>query len=1163
MDKKPDSKRQIYKPSKRQTPEQKSDVKSTFSNIFGDVADSAKAQFSKSFNTLQKENSKLSEALKKKYHMDAEQIFQENLKWLETETKKRQAHMKRLNKSQDTLYANLNRMIARLDANLERSFRELQKANEEQNKHFKQMNEEQDKMIQKSHNFGSSLIDIINAFNLSALRSKAEDDMESIIKKSRDAHKKYNITTFYEDVYAVTNKINKDIGRSLTNADKVGQVMDALLDSGMKWGDRMKGVTESVIKDTRYLGLSDPSKMLGIATTLDKYAVMQGENLQRYLDKTSELMLNTTQTTGIGMEELSNSFSTLVQNGILAQAKNEKDAELISKNVLAAIGGLKQVGYNPDELAGILTQEKFSTFANLAERYGIAGIDVEKLQYLRDTGQYDELLPLLIGGMRDTLAQGDEVSRIMKEQMGISDSMANTILSNKNLTHKDLRDIVKTTKFGITKAKNDINKTLNDGSKTSASMFERIRNWWGSSAFYKYLGKFIGDLEINYSDAVLTGQLVTQAALLVTSNEWLKNIFKKMLAIEAFTKLAGGASLLGKGAAGKALGGAKTAKGWLGAKITSKAFMKRVSLQKRLERRMFKEFKTGWDMVIKAVLKIKDGLFALGKLLFVNPFTKLVGKGVAGLGNTLLRKPILNIVEGIFPKAFSKLNIGKGLGSIGKLGKAWKFLKGGGVLSALFGAYELGTAKKEERGDIMTSILGGLGGATAGAAIGSVIPVVGTIIGGFIGAILGDEALHYAAEKLPFLGDALKWLGEAAGDAIDIVKDLCSWLGDGFSLVFTKIKDWFNELTDSKFFHIIADLFKTDTSGSGNQPADDHRTGLGRWYTWATGRSLDKPSTDKQALTGEWMVPRDGMVYTLHAGEMVVPRQQADLVRRMFKNNYSGGFLSTLFKNIFGKGGSLNVSSYGGMGGYFGGSDIDAKDTTGRKGAVMDFLMSSMGLSKLDAAAITGNIQQESNFSTSAISFDGNGSIGLAQWTFDRRSALEDFAASMGQDVTDFNTQLLFLQKEITENYGHALQALKNATTLEEKTVAWGRTFEVPSEEYADWGARIAYSEDAFNSYKQGTPFVPNNQWAFLHKGEAVIPKEYNPANNLSSFDIADYSPITQVLTWGFEYLAKKIEDLDIRVNQVADTESTQPARVPTETSEEKLFRLTGMETYL
>src|SRR5699024_11644658 len=28
--------------------------------------------------------------------------------------------------------------------------------------------------------------------------------------------------------------------------------------------------------------------------------------------------------------------------------------------------------------------------------------------------------------------------------------------------------------------------------------------------------------------------------------------------------------------------------------------------------------------------------------------------------------------------------------------------------------------------------------------------------------------------------------------------------------------------------------------------------------------------------------------------------------------------------------------------------------------------------------------------------------------------------------------------------------------------------------------------------YKQGTNYVPENQWAFLHKGEAVIPEKYN-----------------------------------------------------------------------
>src|SRR5699024_4457673 len=28
--------------------------------------------------------------------------------------------------------------------------------------------------------------------------------------------------------------------------------------------------------------------------------------------------------------------------------------------------------------------------------------------------------------------------------------------------------------------------------------------------------------------------------------------------------------------------------------------------------------------------------------------------------------------------------------------------------------------------------------------------------------------------------------------------------------------------------------------------------------------------------------------------------------------------------------------------------------------------------------------------------------------------------------------------------------------------------------------------------YKQGTNYVPENQWAYLHKGEAVIPEKYN-----------------------------------------------------------------------
>ena len=42
---------------------------------------------------------------------------------------------------------------------------------------------------------------------------------------------------------------------------------------------------------------------------------------------------------------------------------------------------------------------------------------------------------------------------------------------------------------------------------------------------------------------------------------------------------------------------------------------------------------------------------------------------------------------------------------------------------------------------------------------------------------------------------------------------------------------------------------------------------------------------------------------------------------------------------------------------------------------------------------------------------------------------------------------------------------------------------------------------DKYNltQYKQGTPFVPNDQIALLHKGEMVVPSQYNPNNSKSN----------------------------------------------------------------
>lgn len=72
----------------------------------------------------------------------------------------------------------------------------------------------------------------------------------------------------------------------------------------------------------------------------------------------------------------------------------------------------------------------------------------------------------------------------------------------------------------------------------------------------------------------------------------------------------------------------------------------------------------------------------------------------------------------------------------------------------------------------------------------------------------------------------------------------------------------------------------------------------------------------------------------------------------------------------------------------------------------------SRGFSPSQAAALAGNIQQESNFNPAALNKD-EGAFGLLQWRLDRRKALEDFAARRGTGPADLGTQLDFIRQEM------------------------------------------------------------------------------------------------------------------------------------------------------
>lgn len=144
-----------------------------------------------------------------------------------------------------------------------------------------------------------------------------------------------------------------------------------------------------------------------------------------------------------------------------------------------------------------------------------------------------------------------------------------------------------------------------------------------------------------------------------------------------------------------------------------------------------------------------------------------------------------------------------------------------------------------------------------------------------------------------------------------------------------------------------------------------------------------------------------------------------------------------------GGGGGGGGGSYGGDGGGGGGGrsyggdsgvsragsdgvgpDVNLNANSPAALQIMDYFVEK-GLTKEQAAGITGNLQYESGLNP-AITEAGNGiGYGLAQWSFGRRDALNEFAQSEGKPVSDMKVQLDFLWKEMNTTEPAALEAFK------------------------------------------------------------------------------------------------------------------------------------------
>lgn len=112
------------------------------------------------------------------------------------------------------------------------------------------------------------------------------------------------------------------------------------------------------------------------------------------------------------------------------------------------------------------------------------------------------------------------------------------------------------------------------------------------------------------------------------------------------------------------------------------------------------------------------------------------------------------------------------------------------------------------------------------------------------------------------------------------------------------------------------------------------------------------------------------------------------------------------------------------------------------------------GLPSHVAAGIVGNLMKESNLNPTIKERGNTGNgRGIAQWDVRNRwKDLQSFASQQNRSHEELDTQLDFVLHEA--NKRGDLQRTLGAKTPEEAALIFGRTYERPSEKYADWETR-------------------------------------------------------------------------------------------------------------
>jgi hypothetical protein len=182
------------------------------------------------------------------------------------------------------------------------------------------------------------------------------------------------------------------------------------------------------------------------------------------------------------------------------------------------------------------------------------------------------------------------------------------------------------------------------------------------------------------------------------------------------------------------------------------------------------------------------------------------------------------------------------------------------------------------------------------------------------------------------------------------------------------------------------------------------------------------------------------------------------------------------------------------------------------------------GLTPEQSAGVVGNLMQESGLKSNAWN-EKEKAYGIAQWRNERLEGLKAFAAANGKEIGDIQTQMDYILHELQTTESNAGQKLLKSSSAAEAAFNFGKYYERPT---VVEGTRIAYAEQALQSYGKGTPTQETptklagnmiNQSSFnnemaksLVDGESVVLNTNNITNNsgggssgqLSSAEVMD-----------------------------------------------------------